>query len=149
MNFIANLSSALRNEGYIFFITISPEYSITYENLDYNRISTLVDRILFLQNVWDMKKQPPSPISNISVIRPFIEHVTKTVSPGHLKKVFLSDFQYAEPWCATFIRVTILIQFNHEHLRTKKCTPHGDITIPHSVHFSLVHSSTILLFSSN
>jgi spore germination protein len=81
LNFFAKLSSALRNEGYIFFITISPEYSITYENLDYNRISTLVDRIVFLQNVWDMNKQPPSPISNISLIKPFIEQITNTVSP--------------------------------------------------------------------
>lgn len=81
MIFFEKISSALRNKGYIFFITISPEYSIAFENLDYNRISNLVDRIVFLQNVWEMSKQPPSPISNISLIKPFIEQVSNTVSP--------------------------------------------------------------------
>lgn len=79
--FFTKISRALRSEGYIFFITISPAYSITNDNLDYYSISTLVDRIIFLQNIWELNKQPPSPISNLSLIRPFIEQVTNTVSP--------------------------------------------------------------------
>lgn len=105
LNFITKLSSALRNEGYIFFITISPEYSLTYENLDYNSISALVDRIVFLQNVWEINKKPPSPISNISLIRPFIEHVTNTISP---KVISLGTPLIGYDWQLPFIpKVTI------------------------------------------
>lgn len=105
LNIFTKLSMALRNEGYIFFITISPEYSLTYENLDYNSISTLVDRLIFLQNVWDMNKQPPSPISNISLIKSFIEQVTSTVSP---KVISLGKPLIGFDWELPFIpKVTI------------------------------------------
>lgn len=83
LNIFSKFSKILRNEGYIFMLTISPEYSIQ-ENLDYNSMSLLVDRIIFLQNIWNMKKQPPSPISSISVIKPFIENVTSKVSSNYV-----------------------------------------------------------------
>lgn len=84
LNFLSKLSWALRNESYIFMVTINPDYNPPYKNLDYESISLLVDRIIFLQNVWDINKQPPSPISNISLIRPFIEHVTSTVPSKYI-----------------------------------------------------------------
>ena len=84
LNVFTKLSRALRNEEYIFMITISSDYTSTIENLDYQSISSLVDRIIFLQNIWDIRKQPPAPISNISLIRPFIEHITSIVSPEYI-----------------------------------------------------------------
>lgn len=84
LNLLSKLSLALRIEGYIFMVTISPDYNPPYKNIDYERISLLVDRIIFLQNVWGMNKQPPSPISNISLIRPFIEHVTSIVPSKYI-----------------------------------------------------------------
>ena len=83
INLFKKISEILRNEGYIFIITITTDYSI-YENLDYNSISLLVDWIIFLQNIWIIKNQPPAPISNISLIRPFIEHVTSIVSAKYI-----------------------------------------------------------------
>lgn len=77
------LSTLLRNEGYIFMITISPDYS-AIENLDYHSISLYVDRIIFLQNIWTNKNQPPAPISNISTVRPFIRNVVSKVSPNYV-----------------------------------------------------------------
>ena len=84
LNVFAKLSMALRNEGYIFFITITTNYTSTNENLDYQSISFLVDRIIFLQNIWEMRKQPPAPISDISLIRQFIDHITSKVSPNYI-----------------------------------------------------------------
>jgi spore germination protein len=83
LNFFTKISKVLRNDGYNFMITISPDFSV-HENLDYHSISLLVDRIIFLQNIWTKQKLPPSPISNISLIRPFIEHVTSKVSPNYI-----------------------------------------------------------------
>ncbi|HHX11322.1 MAG TPA: LysM peptidoglycan-binding domain-containing protein [Clostridiales bacterium] len=80
LNVIQKLSDVLKKEGYIFMVTISPDYSFS-EKLDYYSISLLVDRIIFLQNIWLKKNQPPAPISNISIIKPFIENVINEVSP--------------------------------------------------------------------
>lgn len=77
------MSTLLRKDGYFFMITISPDYSVL-ENLDYQSISLYVDRIIFLQNIWTKKKQPPAPISNISLVRPFIENVVSKVSPNYI-----------------------------------------------------------------
>ncbi len=99
LNFFSELSKKLRNEGYTFMITISPDFSI-HENIDYNSLSLIVDRIIFLQNIWTMQKLPPSPISNISLIRPFIEHVTSKVSP---KFISLGKPVIGYDWVIPFI----------------------------------------------
>lgn len=64
LNIIEKISLILRNEGYTFMVTISPEYS-TDLNLNYSSISLFVDRIIFLDNIWNKRKEPPAPISNI------------------------------------------------------------------------------------
>lgn len=89
LNVLTKLSNALRNEGYIFLLTINPNVqstndTLTYEKLDYNSISKIVDRIIFFQNVWAINKQPPSPVSNISLIRYFINEITRIISPKHI-----------------------------------------------------------------
>lgn len=83
INLFDKISKVLKDYGYIFMITISPDF-LLYETIDYNSISLFVDRIIFLQNIWTKQKLPPSPISNISLIRPFIEHVTSKVSPEYI-----------------------------------------------------------------
>jgi spore germination protein len=83
LSLFEKMSELLKKAGYIFMITISPEYS-DLENLDYHSISLFVDRIIFLQNIWTKKKQPAAPISNISLIRPFIENVVSKVSPNYI-----------------------------------------------------------------
>jgi len=80
INVFRKASEAIRNNGYIFMVTISPNYSQP-EDLDYQSISQYVDRIIFLQNIWTLQTQPPAPISNISLIRPFIANVTNLISP--------------------------------------------------------------------
>jgi spore germination protein len=99
LNFFTKLSKKLRNDGYTFMITISPDFSI-HENIDYNSLSLIVDRIIFLQNIWTMQKLPPSPISNISLIRPFIEHVTSKASP---KFISLGKPVIGYDWVIPFI----------------------------------------------
>ncbi len=82
-NLFTKVSERARSEGYAFMITVSPDFSV-YDNIDYQRLSSLADRIIFLQNIWKKRKQPPAPISNISLIKPFIERVTTLVSPSNI-----------------------------------------------------------------
>ena len=90
LDVFTKISRVLKSEGYIFMLTISCEYSkktdnsSAYENIDYNSISLLVDRIIFLQDIWGKKIHPPSPVSNISLIRPFIENVVSLVSSHNI-----------------------------------------------------------------
>lgn len=83
LNLLQKLSVALRNENYIFMITMSPDYYLQKE-YDFYSISLLVDRIIFLQNIWLKQHLPPAPISNISLIKPFIDNVLKDVSSEYL-----------------------------------------------------------------
>jgi spore germination protein len=99
LSLFEKMSELLRNAGYIFMITISPDYSDS-ENLDYHSISLFVDRIIFLQNIWIKRKQPPAPISDISLIRPFIENVISKVSP---KYVSLGKPLIGYDWIVPFV----------------------------------------------
>lgn len=83
INLFTKISALLRDNGLIFMITISPDYS-THENLDYHSISLLVDRIIFLENTWPKQSQPPAPISDISLINPFIEVVASKMPPEYI-----------------------------------------------------------------
>jgi spore germination protein len=86
INVLNKLSLALRNKGYLFMITINPRLSevnnaLIYENINYFDINSIVDRIIFLNTIWGINRQPPSPVSNITLIQQFIESVSKVISP--------------------------------------------------------------------
>lgn len=109
LNVFSKISNALRKEGYIFMLTISPNYSLTYINLAYQRISLFVDRIIFLQSIWGKNNQPPSPISNISFMKPFIEHVTNIIPSSYVslgKPIIGYDWQL--PFVPNFTKAKIM-----------------------------------------
>lgn len=83
LNLFAKISKILRNDGYLFMITISQDFTLP-DNIDYYSMSLFVDRIIFLQDFWSKRKQPPAPISNISVVKPFIESITSKVSSQYI-----------------------------------------------------------------
>lgn len=99
IEFLSKMSKALRDVGYYIAITINPDYS-AYEDLDYQHISLLVDNIILLQNIWTLKKQPPAPISNISLIRPYIKNVINKLSP---KYVSLGKPLFGCDWIIPFV----------------------------------------------
>ena len=105
INSFTKLSRVLRNEGYYFMLTINTDYGETtddvsaYENIDFNSISQLVDRITFLQNIWEKRKLPPAPISDISLIEPFIKQVASSVSS---KKISIGKPLIGYDWTLPF-----------------------------------------------
>lgn len=99
LDLLSKVSEVLRNDGYFVVITISPDYSV-YEDLDYQQISFFVDNIIFLQNIWTKITQPPAPISNISLIRSYIEKVISRVSP---KYVSLGKPPFGCDWIVPFV----------------------------------------------
>lgn len=135
INVFKKLSETLRNSGYLFMITISPDYSLT-ENLDYLSMSLYVDRIIFLQNIWTKQVQPPAPISNISLIKPFVKHVTSAISPD---LITLGKPLIGYDWVLPFkpgskanlmsLNSTILLAYEHNteiQFDEESQTPHFD-----------------------
>lgn len=97
------ISKALKDAGYYFVLSISSDYSKrsnseAFTNIDFKSIGLLVDRIIFIQDFWVRKMQPPSPVSNISLIRPLIEHVnsqTNDISIGKPLVAFDWELPYS------------------------------------------------------
>jgi spore germination protein len=86
LNLLEKASQLFRAEGYFFIITINPNIQlingqVTFEQIDYYKISQLVDRITFLQYAWGTNPGPPSPISSSYLIRNFINYVTTFTPP--------------------------------------------------------------------
>jgi spore germination protein len=107
LNSFIKLSRVLKNEGYLFMVTISTDYkkdpdnNDEYENIDYNSMSQVVDQIIFLQNIWEKRFEPPSPISDISLINPFIAYVTGSVTPD---KVSIGKPLIGFDWALPFVK---------------------------------------------
>lgn len=83
LNLFAKISEVLRNYGYIFVITINPDYAV-HENLDYHSMSLLADSIIFLESTWNKQIQPPASVSDISLINSFIDDVLNKISPEYI-----------------------------------------------------------------
>jgi spore germination protein len=88
-NVLSQLSKALKKEGYFFHITINPKLipsgnTYSFDKLNYANLSAIADKMIFLQNNWSKNIQPPAPVSNISLIRPFIRYVTSFIPPQKL-----------------------------------------------------------------
>lgn len=100
------ISQRLKNAGYFFLITISigysmgNGYSLKYADIDYNSISLIVDNLVFMQDVWGEQTHPPAPVSNISLIKPFIEYVTGQVSVNNIS---IGKPQIAFDWALPYI----------------------------------------------
>jgi spore germination protein len=70
-------------------LTINPNLDdvnrpLSHEDIDYKSISLIVDRLIILKGVFGVNKQPPSPVSNISIIRSFIDYLTDQIAPDIL-----------------------------------------------------------------
>ncbi len=82
---LTKLSTALKNEGYLFIVTINPNVrfennSIQFEKLDYESISQLVYQLIFIQYAWSANTQPPSPVSSLHLLRTFLDYIKDSLS---------------------------------------------------------------------
>lgn len=84
IEFLKKFSTAMKDNGYYFFVTINPNIEnvngdILFEKVDYKAISELVDHIIFLQFLWGTNYNPPSPVTSIKNLNAFLEYVTKYI----------------------------------------------------------------------
>lgn len=86
-DFAGKLSDALKQEGYLLFITVNPNVSLTGTDIsgqvaDYTNIGRQVNNMTFLSLIWGTNNGPPLPVISLNVIDQFLNHVTAEVNPG-------------------------------------------------------------------
>ncbi|WP_313133911.1 LysM peptidoglycan-binding domain-containing protein [Anaerocolumna sp.] len=85
-NFITKLSSRLKAEGFILFVTISPRIIITsneisFENLDYTVIGQQADYIQILSYGWGSSLGPPSATTPAHLTERLLEDAITMIPP--------------------------------------------------------------------
>jgi spore germination protein len=89
-NYTKKLSERLQQEGLLSVITINPKIDtfnnevVTYENIDYSSISSLVDSVLLLQYKWSINTSPPSPVISIYNLGIFLDYAITQIEPDKI-----------------------------------------------------------------
>lgn len=105
MNLVKIMSQYLHQEGYLLFITFNIRFSTLnsetpFEKVDYTSISKFVDDMSFLQLAF-INWGPPLPVTNISIIKTFIDYIVSQVSPD---KITLGSTTISYDWELPFIQ---------------------------------------------
>ncbi|MBA4687367.1 MAG: LysM peptidoglycan-binding domain-containing protein [Candidatus Galacturonibacter soehngenii] len=87
ISYLRRITSYLRKEGFIIFITIDPnvvsiENQSIFENVDYTEYSELVDEIYLMKFLWGTKYEPPGPVSSIKTITAYLDYMLESVTPS-------------------------------------------------------------------
>ncbi len=104
-NFLTKASELLSSKGYLLFVTINPGIKsengdVTFEQIDYSKISSIVDEIIFLEFVWGKNSSPPAPVSSIQKIDIFVNFALQTVAPD---KLSVGEPTLAYDWSLPYI----------------------------------------------
>ncbi|HWT73721.1 MAG TPA: LysM peptidoglycan-binding domain-containing protein [Mobilitalea sp.] len=88
-SFITKISKVLREEGYLFFITINEAFRITengvdYDKVDYTGIDQEVDGIIILHFAWGTNTEAPAPVISNNHISEFIKYLLTFIPPDKL-----------------------------------------------------------------
>ena len=84
INFIKKVLNRLQQEGYLFFVTINQKIErsnneISFEQIDYSKISPFVNGMIFLQLVWGKNLGIPAPVISINNTNSLIDYVVSLV----------------------------------------------------------------------
>lgn len=104
-NFITRLSSRLKAEGYVLFITIIPRITvssseITFEQVDYTTFGRLADYLQILSYGWGSFAGPPSATSPAFLTRMLLKNAITTVPP---EKIFTGISVIGYDWQSPYI----------------------------------------------
>lgn len=85
--YFTKISNRLMKEGYLVFITISPNLTeindkIVFEHVDYSLLNQLAHNIIFMDYQWATNTNPPAPVSSINNIDVFLNYVLGYMPPN-------------------------------------------------------------------
>lgn len=83
-SFANTLSERIREEGYLFFVSLAPlagssDCECEFEDIDYSEICNMADKVIFMQYYWSQIETPPSPIMSVQITDRFLEYALQTI----------------------------------------------------------------------
>jgi spore germination protein len=105
-NLVKKVSDRLRQEGFLFFITINynnekSDNQIMIEQVDYSAFNDYVNAMIFLKLFWGSNYESPSPISDINNIRALVSYVVTKVP---VDKIVIGKPLVGYDWALPFIQ---------------------------------------------
>ncbi len=89
-SFITKAANRIKNEGYIFFVTINPtfysnEEGFRFVEVDYSTIGQVVDSLAFTNFIWGKNNEPPGPISSFTDYQQLLDFTINYVSSDKIR----------------------------------------------------------------
>ena len=103
--FEAEVTEALRNDGYRVTIALAPKTSadqkgLLYEGKDYGALGQIVDGALLMTYEWGYKYGPPMAVAPLNMVRRVVEYAVTEISPD---KLYLGIPNYGYDWPLPFV----------------------------------------------
>lgn len=82
--YLSKLTSRIKEEGYLVFITINPNINnirneIIFERIDFSNLDPMAHNIIFMNYEWASNMNPPSPIISIETINEYVDYMNQFI----------------------------------------------------------------------
>ncbi len=87
--YLSNLTSLVKKEGYLVFITINPNITnvrneIIFERIDLSHLDPMAQNIIFMNYEWASNINPPSPIISIENINEYLNYLNQFITSDNI-----------------------------------------------------------------
>ncbi|MDF2804013.1 MAG: Peptidoglycan-binding lysin domain protein [Anaerocolumna sp.] len=106
--YIDNISNQLNAEGYLVFVTLTPNTFINvqqpaYINIDYSKIGEFADKILLLSYEWGYSFGPPAAVTDFELVKDMLEYAITQIPA---EKIMLGLPIIGYDWELPFVKGT-------------------------------------------
>jgi len=108
LNYLKRVTSILKKEGYLVFITIDPNFTAkedqtTFERIDFTKFSEIIDGAYFMRFYGGAQYGPPTPVGSIENIALYVSYMAQTIKPQKINIGFpLLGYDWALPYIKGF-----------------------------------------------
>lgn len=126
LNYLKRVTSILKKEGYLVFITIDPNFTVeenrtTFERVDYTKFNELIDGAYLMRFYWGTQYGPPMPVSSIENIALYLSYMIQIIKPKKMNIGFpLLGYDWTLPYIKGFSEANSLSLDNAINLARMK-----------------------------
>lgn len=87
--YVKNIATRLKAEGFLLFVTLTPNTFINveqpaYQQIDYSKIGEYADRILLLSYEWGYSYGPPAAVTNVELVIDMLNYAIQQIPPDKI-----------------------------------------------------------------